>query len=158
MGAAIRIRAGTVARADQAQGWSVPTLLALTVMFACRVVAQLVQAFGSVERLPPFEAWQSGAIPYPLLLTAQILILTVQVWLVGRIRADRFRPRPSTRRALVVVGLGYGGFMAGRLGLGLTVLDGHPWFDAPLPSLFHLLLAAFLITTATGGRNPESAS
>ena len=31
-----------------------------------------------------------------------------------------------------------------RLLLGRTTLAGHPWWDAPLSSAFHLVLAAFL--------------
>jgi hypothetical protein len=34
--------------------------------------------------------------------------------------------------------------MTTRLVLGVTVLRGHWWFDAPLPTVFHLALTTFM--------------
>ena len=52
-------------------------LLALFLMFALKVAAQLIQAFDPVPFLPPFAAWNSGALPYPLLVLSQMLIMAV---------------------------------------------------------------------------------
>lgn len=43
-----------------------------------------------------------------------------------------------------------------RLAAGLTVLDGHAWFDAPLPSVFHLGLATFVLVAAYFGIAEET--
>ncbi|MEM7326608.1 MAG: sterol desaturase family protein [Actinomycetota bacterium] len=138
-------------------------LVILTVLFAGRVVAQLVQAVDEVTWLPPFDAWQSGALPYPILLISQAIILVVQVRLIRRSLAGRFDPGPRTRGLLAGIGAAYALTMAVRLVLGATVLDGHRWFDAPLPSIFHLVLATFLLilvrpTPAPTGARPTGNS
>ncbi|MEM9892088.1 MAG: sterol desaturase family protein [Actinomycetota bacterium] len=125
-----------------------PILIGLTALFAGRVAAQLIQAVAEVAWLPAFDAWQSGALPYPALVAGQTAILTVQVGLIRRVADGRLGPDSPTRRMSAIVGSIYGTVMAARLVLGTTVLDGHGWFDAPIPSLFHLGLAAFLVTLA----------
>jgi hypothetical protein len=41
------------------------------------VLGQLLVAAGLAPWLPPIDQWQSGLLPYPLLLASQILILGV---------------------------------------------------------------------------------
>ena len=126
-------------------------LLVLALAFLGRVLAQVIQAVGEVGFLPEFDAWQSGALPYPVLLASQIVILALQVLIIIRVRAERLRL--TVRSSLIVAGLGaaYFGFMAFRLVAGFTFLQGHEWFDAPLPSTFHLVLASFVMATAWAG-------
>jgi hypothetical protein len=50
------------------------TLLAL---FALRVLGQLLVLLGVAPFLPPMDDWQSGLLPYPLLLASQVLILAL---------------------------------------------------------------------------------
>ena len=50
-------------------------LLALLILFCFRVGAQALQRWAPVNFLPPFEDWQSGALPYELLLAFQIGII-----------------------------------------------------------------------------------
>ncbi|MEL7157948.1 MAG: hypothetical protein AAFN30_15325, partial [Actinomycetota bacterium] len=130
----------------------VTALVVLAALFAGRVVAQLLQWWLSLTWLPPFDAWQSGALPYPALLAAQLAIMVAQIWVIGRVADGRFVLRPERARLLLALGLAYGALMLGRLVAGATVLDEHGWFDAPLPSCFHLVLAAFVIVTARAGR------
>lgn len=59
-------------RISQPYGW---LLLGLLILFFFRVAAQLIQAFSPVTVLPPFEIWQSGALPYPVLVLFQLIIL-----------------------------------------------------------------------------------
>jgi hypothetical protein len=49
-----------------------------------------------------------------------------------------------TGLVLAVAATLYGGVMTTRLVLGVTVLRGHWWFDAPLPTVFHLALTTFM--------------
>ncbi|PYO37218.1 MAG: hypothetical protein DMD86_03345 [Candidatus Rokuibacteriota bacterium] len=52
-------------------------LVALTALFAARVLGQALVAFLDVPLLPPMSAWYSGLLPYPILLPTQLLILYV---------------------------------------------------------------------------------
>ena len=49
----------------------------LLALFAVRVVGQLLVVAGRAPFLPPMDEWQSGLLPYPLLLASQILILAL---------------------------------------------------------------------------------
>jgi hypothetical protein len=46
--------------------------------------------------------------------------------------------------------------MVARLVLGLTAMQGDPWFDRPLPTVVHLLLACFLIAVGMCHRRASS--
>jgi len=121
-------------------------LLALfTTLFASRVAAQLVQYASSTRFLPPFEAWQGSGLAYPLLLASQLAILVAMVWGTSAV-CRRPRARKSAGRWLIVLGAVYFSSMALRLVLGLTVLSDLAWFAKPLPALFHLVLAAYVLT------------
>ena len=54
-------------------------LVALTALFAARVLGQALVAFLDVPLLPPMSAWYSGLLPYPILLPTQLLILADQL-------------------------------------------------------------------------------
>jgi hypothetical protein len=118
---------------------------ALTTLFAFRVAAQLVQYASPIGVLPPFEAWQGSRLSYPVLLTSQLLILAAMVW--GTSTVSR-RVRSARRIGLWLVTLGsvYFCSMGARLVLGLTILADVAWFAKPLPALFHMVLASYLLT------------
>lgn len=121
-------------------------LAALLALFVFRVGAQLLQFLAPGEVLPPFAAWQSGALPYAVLLPAQLAIILAAAWAILRMAAGRTRPRRGLGKALLILG---GLYMAGsvvRLALGLTALAGHPFFGALIPGAFHLVLAAMVLT------------
>ena len=122
--------------------------------FGFRVLAQLVQASRPVTFLPPFEAWHSAALPYPLLVVVQLLIVVLYAWMARGISSGRTRPRPRLGRALGWLGGVYFAFMAARLVLGASVLR-ETWFDAPIPSGFHLVLASFLLVAGHYHRTGE---
>ena len=120
-------------------------LASLTTLFAFRVAAQLVQYASPVRSLPPFEAWQGGRLSYPVLLTSQLLILAVMIWGTSTVS----RRVPAARRIgiwLVTLGSAYFGSMGARLMLGLTILAHVTWFAKPLPALFHMVLAGYVLT------------
>ena len=124
-------------------------LLALLIAaFLFRIVAQAVQAWRPVAWLPPFESWHSATLPYSVLLASQLVILAAQFWVLFAMLRGRCHPRRWIGVTLLVLGTAYFGFMLFRLVGGLTFLRHVPWFDAILPTEFHLVLAAFLLVLA----------
>ena len=116
-----------------------------TFLFVLRVTAQLVQYACPTGLLPPFDAWQGSGLDYPVLLTTQLVILAAMVWGTAAV----YRRARGGKRAgqwLIVIGAVYFGSMCARLVLGLTVLAELAWFAKPLPALFHLVLAGYVLT------------
>ncbi|MGD9852373.1 MAG: hypothetical protein AB7T38_14010 [Nitrospirales bacterium] len=120
-------------------------LLILTCLFVFRVMAQLIQARHPVPFLPSFDAWQSGALPYPFLVATQVMILVVCLRIVGKMFREVVVPVQKKGKILWYLGGIYFVAMSIRLALGLTVTSEHFWFGATLPTLFHLVLATFLL-------------
>jgi hypothetical protein len=120
-------------------------LWVLTGLFAFRVLAQPLSLVIRKSWLPGFDAWQSGAVPYPLLLASQIAILAV--FAPGTRAVARGRAQLSRRAGLQLLAVGaiYFVSMLVRLTLGVTTMRGHTWFDRPIPTLFHLVLAASVL-------------
>ena len=112
--------------------------------FAARVAAQPAAAVTNWRGLPPFDAWQSGALPYAWLFVAQLALLAWMARTAWRVSRGAESPVRGRGR---VVGAGaalYGAVMLARLLLGLTAFAGHWWLDAPLPTVFHLVIASYL--------------
>lgn len=119
--------------------------LALTILaalFAMRVGLQLLQGVAELPALPAFAAWDSGLMSYPLLLGLQIGILATLILLI---RAVDGRPRPRWGAVLGILGGIYLLGMLTRAVIGMTAVLDHDWFQAPLATSFHLVLASFLI-------------
>jgi hypothetical protein len=125
--------------------WHARVLWLLIALFTCRVLAQPVSLVTGAPWLPPFEAWQSGAVPYPLLLASQLAILAVFV--PGTHAVSRGIVQLGRRGGILLLALGTMYFMGmvARLVLGLTTMRGHTWFDRPIPTFFHLVLASSVI-------------
>lgn len=113
-------------------------------MFAARVAAQPLAWLTGARVLPPFDAWQSGAVPYGWLLTSQVALIALMARAATRVSSGVERPASRRGAALLWAASCYGAVMAVRLVAGATWLRGHWWFDAPLPTVFHLGLAAYL--------------
>lgn len=125
--------------------WPTLAMAVLAGAFLFRVLAQLLQAVWPVPALPPFEAWQGSGLPYPALLASQLVIVAAMVWAVVRRAAGRSVLAPEYRRPLIWVAIAYFAVMSARLIGGLSWLSEIIWFARPLPALFHLVLAAFLM-------------
>ncbi len=123
----------------------VVVLSILLALFCFRVLAQLLQRYLELPFLPPFDAWQSGAVPYNGLLVSQLLIIVFYGWLLRRIASGRMQPSRRQGLVFLIVGLIYFSMMAARLFIGLTGLSEHHWFRSYLPTLFHFVLAGYLI-------------
>lgn len=123
----------------------VVTLSILLVLFCFRVLVQLMQRYIELPFLPPFDAWQSGALPYNALLAAQILIVVFYAWILWRMVSNRMQPSRRQGWLFLIIGLIYFSVMASRLFIGVSGLSEHYWFRSYLPTLFHFILAGYLI-------------
>lgn len=117
-------------------------------LFALRVVAQPLATVTGWRLLPPFAAWQSGALPYGVLLTTQVLLLGWMAWTAREVGAGRLVAARRIGRRLAAIAAVYGTVMSARLLLGATAFRGHWWLDAPLPTVFHLVITTYLAVLA----------
>jgi hypothetical protein len=120
-------------------------LAILLALFCFRVLAQLLQRYEELPFLPSFDAWHSGAVPYRVLLISQVLICAFYAWILLRIATNRLRPSRRQGWIFFYIGLIYLIVMIMRLAIGLTGLSDHHWFHSYLPTLFHFVLASYLI-------------
>lgn len=117
-------------------------------LFCVRVIAQPVTLLFHPSFLPAFDAWHSGVLPYPLLLVSQVVILfwlTLTAW---RFTTDAVAPSRRIGLGALTAGALYFAVMVLRLLLGATILRGARWFASPLPTIFHLVLAGYLLLFA----------
>ena len=122
-----------------------PLMWVLTGLFALRVVAQPAALVIESSLLPPFESWHSAILPYPLLLLAQILLLAWLSRTASSFGAGNVTGHPRVARLATAVGVVYLAVMLARLVLGLTLLAAVRWFASPIPTIFHLVLATYLL-------------
>ena len=120
-------------------------LLILTGFLGFRVLAQLVQVWHPVDFLPPYKVWHSGALPYGLLVGVQAVILAACLRIVWGQFKRTIAPSPTTGTNMYALGIIYLLGMCTRLIVGLTIAPDHYWFGATLPTVFHLVLASFVI-------------
>jgi len=123
-------------------------LTALLFLFCLRVLGQILVAFFGVKFLPPMEEWFSGLLPYPELLTSQILIIL----LYGKICLDFARgygyfvtPRPRLGINLLKFGWLYLGVMIIRYVIRMGLYPHERWTGGSIPIFFHWVLASFLL-------------
>ena len=120
-------------------------LCVLLGLFLVRVLSQLVQRVGSVAFLPGFEAWHSATLDYEVLLGSQALIVVWCLLVINGVRRGEIKRTQGKGRWLLGVGAVYFAFMLFRLVAALTFAEEGSWFDSPLPSVFHLVLALFVL-------------
>lgn len=119
----------------------------LTLLFALRVLGQMLVAFLGVAWLPSMEQWFSGLIPYPALLAIQLAMLFVmgeisrQIWRRAGFFAAR---RPHWSRFLVNFSAVYAAAMALRYVLTMTLRPELRWFGGTIPIAFHFVSAGFI--------------
>jgi uncharacterized protein len=115
-----------------------------TGLFAFRVVAQLAALLFKPSFLPTFESWHGGVLPYPLLLSTQVLIFIWLAWTALKFSLGKVYPRHRLGTIIIILASLYFLVMLLRLLLGLTILSEHRWFASYLPAFFHLVLANYL--------------
>jgi hypothetical protein len=139
---------GDVLRRDELDAETAAAyLLLFTGLFALRVAGQLVVLLRSPGWLPPMEEW--NLLPYRLLLPIQLVFLAV----MGAIVAGLFggqgvlaEPEPGFGRFLIGVAVVYAASMVVRYAVRMRRRPAARWFGGTIPIVFHLVLAAFLVT------------
>lgn len=124
-------------------------LAVLTLLFSLRVSGQALVEFFSVVWLPSMEAWASGLIPYPILLTIQIVMLIGMVKIASDVwrQSGFFATAPASwSRFLIGCSAVYAGSMAVRYILTMILRPEMRWLGGTIPIFFHFVLAAFLYT------------
>ena len=130
-----------------APGYAI-VLAILSALFAARVAAQAMQRWLPLPFLPPSGAFQGSALPYAILLPAQIAILAAMLAIAWRVHIGMFLPRPHVSRRLTVAGGVYVATMLTRLTVGLTVPDAPSWFRSEISTVFHFVLAIVVLVLA----------
>jgi len=123
-------------------------LTSLLFLFCLRVLGQILVAFWHVSFLPPMKAWMSGLLPYPELLTAQIIIIAVY----GKICFDFARgrgyfatPRRRLGTSLLIFGSLYFTAMILRYVIRMSLYPSERWVGGCIPIFFHWVLSSFII-------------
>lgn len=124
------------------------------ILFFTRVVGQIMVGLYAPAWLPPMEAWYSGLVPYPILLTVQLALLMLMAAITTEqtLHGSSFQQaRPSLGRWLRRVACLYAAAMALRYLIASQVMDIQFWYDGGLiPVLFHWVLAGFIWLAACG--------
>ncbi len=124
-------------------------LWVLSGLFFARVVGQVLVEFAGVRFLPPSGEWFSGLLPYPILLPVQAAILCGMGFVNIGVGCGRLfsEPNPRLGRFLLIASIVYAGVMLVRFFVSGTL---HPerrfWPPGSLPIVFHIVLAAYLLT------------
>ncbi len=132
----------TVNRVDRMERWVFMVLLSI---FIFRVFAQIIQHFFDSSYLPPFDAWDSGILPYWLLVTIQMFLISILTRITINIAKRRVVPSPKRGKIYLVAGTAYFIVMLIRLIGGFTFASHSTWFNAWLPTIVHLDLALWLV-------------
>lgn len=123
-----------------------PVLWILTVLLIGRVAGQLVVARWAPRWLPPFEQWQSGLLPYPVLVFGQAIVLTLMIWIsldFSRGAGFWVEPHPALGRAALWWSYLYFGAMVVRYIVRMTRRPDQRWLGGTIPIIFHSLVALF---------------
>jgi hypothetical protein len=119
----------------------------LVALFFLRVAGQLLVTDGGVSFLSPIEQWQSGLLPYPLLVVAQgailvlLLVITSSTWRGRGVVTVR---RPRLGRLLAWFSYAYGAAMIVRYGITIAIHPEWRWSGHTIPIAFHGVLATYL--------------
>ena len=111
--------------------------------FALRVLGQWLVVNGLAPFLPPLDEWQSGLLPYPLLLASQILILGLLATVCVQFSRGKgyfVRPHAWLATPLWIVGWIYAAGMIVRYALLRRDV---------IPVVFHIVLASVLLLMAS---------
>jgi len=117
-----------------------------TILLFARVLGQLVVVLSAPKWLPPMEHWQSGLLPYPVLLAGQAVVLTLMVWIsIDFSRGAGFwiEPRPRLGLAALMWSAVYATAMIVRYVIRMARRPDQRWFGGTIPIIFHCVVAAF---------------
>jgi uncharacterized protein len=117
-----------------------------TVLLVGRVLGQIVVVLRAPRWLPPMEQWQSGLLPYPVLLVGQAVVLTLMVWIsidFSNRAGFWVEPHPRLGFAAVWWSYLYAGAMVVRYVVRMTRRPDQRWLGGTIPIVFHIVVAAF---------------
>ena len=124
---------------------SAPFLWFCLTAFTCRVLGQLLVYLTQPTWLPAMDHWQSGLLPYPVLLLSQITIIGLMTSVnysrttgKGKFSSASHRTKTLLWRVSIVYAAG----MAVRLSW--NALLGEGWTHDLIPVVFHFVLAFYL--------------
>jgi len=122
-----------------------------TVLVCGRVLGQLIVVLRAPRWLPPMAQWQSGLVPYPVLLAVQAVVVSLMI----RISIDvshgaGYWVEPHQRLGLVLLRWSYlyGSAMAMRYIVRMKRRPRERWLGGTIPIVFHTVVAAFQWTFA----------
>ena len=139
---AMRVKTAAALSRYAAAGWLLST------MFGARVLGQVLQRWMPQPFLPPAEAFQGSNLPYAVLLSSQLAILTAMFYLTFRMQTGAMVPSRRIGLGLAWAGGIYMALSIGRIAVGLALPEADPWFSAWVPAFFHLVLAGFVLTVS----------
>jgi hypothetical protein len=123
-----------------------------TVLLIGRVLGQIVVVLWAPRWLPPMEQWQSGLLPYPILLAGQAVVLALMIWISIDFSRDAgfwVAPHPVLGLAAVWWSYLYAGAMVVRYIVRMTRRPEQRWLGGTIPIIFHTVVAAFQWTFGT---------
>lgn len=120
-----------------------------TVLFLLRVVGQIVVVVRAPAWLPPMSGENWNLVPYRILLPSQLAILVLMCFIVHGVCLE-YGPfgtrRPALSVFLVAASAVYAHVMIARYAVRMIRRPEARWFGGAIPIVFHLVLAAFLLT------------
>jgi uncharacterized protein len=126
-----------------------PFLWLFTALLVFRVAGQIIVVLFSPRWLPPMRQWQSGLLPYPVLLAAQACVLALMFAISADFsQASGFFVQPHTHAGAVAVwfSVAYASGMVFRYINRMTRRPDQRWLGGTIPIIFHTFVAAFLWT------------
>lgn len=134
----------------------VPLLWLLLGLFVLRVLGQVYVGLYAPPVLPPWEEWYSGLLPYPWLLSIQILLL---MWMAV-INVDSTRKNGRfyvkshrVKRWLRIISTVYFLAMALRYVVVMALVPEMRWLHGTIPIFFHFVLAGYIYTLTRDSRD-----
>ena len=128
--------------------YSVPLILFTTLLYG-RVIGQLIVYLYGPRWLPPMDEWQSGLLPYPVLLASQCVVLTFMTRIcIDFARGHGFFVEPHAAGGVFSrwFGIAYFAGMVFRYIVTMIRKPERRWFGGTIPIVFHSFVAAFLWT------------
>ncbi len=119
-----------------------------TVLLYLRVAGQIIVVLRAPRWLPPMNQWQSGLLPYPVLLLGQGIVLAFMTWIAvefargyGRFVEPRW---PNAGTIFMWIGRVYFAGMVVRYVIWMWRRPDQRWFGGTIPIIFHSVVAAFV--------------
>jgi hypothetical protein len=123
-----------------------PILWLLTALLFLRVIGQLIVYFTAPKWLPPMAQWQSGLVPYPLLVAVQAIVLALMASIsidFSRGKGYWIEPHPWIGGAAYWWSYLYFSAMVVRYLVRMTRRPDQRWAGGTIPIIFHALVATF---------------